>query len=326
VPLRALSAAEVERLLSVAAAVPLMGHAFESISAGSGRYPLRVHVPLRDGIGDGLVMPAYDGQDAFGLKLVTVIPRNPAAGLPAVRALYLLVRAVDGEPLMLCDGATLTAIRTGAASGLATDVLARPDSRRGAVIGVGAQARTQLLAILAVRPLQSVAVYARHVEAVERFCAGMEPLVEARLEPAASAEQAVEDADVIVTATTSAHPVFDGRALKPGTHVNAVGAYRAEMRELDSYTIAHASLFVDSREAALAEAGDLIIPMQEGVLSRDQISGELGEVLLKRRPGRTSSREITVFKSVGLAVQDIVAASELYRRAVDQQVGVEVEL
>ncbi len=324
--MRILSAAEVTRLLPVADAVPLMAQAFRLFSSGTGLYPLRVHLPLDDPTGDGLVMPAYDGAEGLGVKLVTVHPHNPAQGRPAVRALYTLVRATDGEPLMLCEVSALTAIRTGAASGAATEALARRDARSGALFGVGGQARAQILAVLAVRPLQRVAVYARDPAHVRDFCARLQPEVTARLEPAASPDEAVRAADVVITATSSATPVFDGRLLQPGAHVNAVGAYRRDLRELDTQAVARARVYVDSREAAWAEAGDLVIARDEGAIDASHVRGELGEVLNGTAPGRTADDEITLFKSVGLSVQDVVAAGELYRRAERDGVGTVVAL
>src|SRR5918911_2793177 len=184
--MRVVSAADVSQLLPVADAIPLMAHAFRLFSAGTGAYPLRSHLRLRNPSGDALVMPAYDGTDGLGVKLVTVHPHNPAHGYPAVRALYLLFCAGDGEPLMVCDGAALTALRTGAASGVATQVLALPDARRGALFGAGAQAETHLLAMLAPRPLGSVAVGARRPEHARAFCRRLEAVVTAHLEPTAA--------------------------------------------------------------------------------------------------------------------------------------------
>src|SRR5437764_3134692 len=324
--MRVVSAADVTRLLPMADAIPLMAHAFRLFSAGTGAYPLRTHLSLHDPSGDALVMPAYDGTAGLGVKLVTVHPHNPDHGYPAVRALSLLVRAGDGEPLMVCDGAALTAIRTGAASGVATQVLALPAARRGALFGAGAQAETQLLAMLSARPLESVAVVARRPEHARAFCRRLGTTVVARLEAAASADEAVRDADVIVTATSSYEPVFDGRLARPGAHINAVGAYRADMRELDPHVIARARVYVDSREAALAEAGDLLMPLRAGSIDEAHVRGELGEVLLSRVPGRERAEDITVFKSVGLAVQDLVAAMEIYRRARQHDVGTDVGL
>src|SRR5919197_2130099 len=285
--MRVVSAAEVTRLLPVADALPLMAHAFRLFSAGTGAYPLRTHVPLHDPPDDALVMPAYDGADGLGVKLVTVHPQNPDHGRPAVHALYMLVRACDGEPLMVCNGATLTALRTGAASGVATQVLALPDARRGALFGAGAQAETQLLAMLAARPLERVAVVARRLVHARDLCRQLGAAVAAHLEPAASPDEAVRDADVITTATSSCEPVFDGRLVKPGAHINAVGAYRADMRELDPYVMARARVYVDSREAALAEAGDLVMPLRDGTIDEAHVRGEPGVVLL----GKVRSRE-----------------------------------
>jgi ornithine cyclodeaminase len=180
--------------------------------------------------------------------------------------------------------------------------------------------------MLAVRALESVAVVARRPAHARAFCRRLDAAVAARLEPVASPDEAVRDADVITTATSSREPVFDGRLVKPGAHINAVGAYRADMHELDPHAIARARVYVDSREAALAEAGDLLMPLRAGTIDEAHVRGELGEILLGKVRGRESAEDITVFKSVGLAVQDVVAAMEIYRRARQHDVGIDVAL
>jgi ornithine cyclodeaminase len=227
------------------------------------------------------------------------------------------------------DGTHLTALRTGAASGAATDLLARPDARVAAIFGAGAQARTQLEAICTVRPIEKVWVYDTVPEAALAYVEEMKGHgrpVPTDVMVAASPAQAVGEADVICTATTSTTPVFDDAHLKPGVHINGIGSYTPEMQEVPAETVARARVVVDSRSASLAEAGDLIVPLAEGLITKAGIHGEIGEVAAGRISGRGSDQEITFFKSVGVAVQDVAVADLILRRAAEMGLGVEVDL
>lgn len=248
--------------------------------------------------------------EALAVKVVSVFPRNSQEGLPSLHAAVLVLDARTGRVMALLEGGALTAIRTGAASGAATDLLARPGSKVAAIFGAGVQARTQLEAICTVRMIQTVWVYDPIPARVEDFIAemaGQEPISK-DLRAAANPQQAVADADVVCTATTSLTPVFADADLKPGVHINGVGSYTPEMQEIPTETVARALVVVDSREAALAEAGDLIQPIQQGIISGEHIHAELGEIVLGRKQGRTHSEQVTFFKSVGVAVQDAVAS------------------
>lgn len=318
-----LSAADVRRALPMPAAIESQRRAFAALSAGAAELPLRaaVHVPAEDGV--SLVMPARVDDD-LGVKVVSVFPRNPARGLPTVHGLLVLLDAATGCPAAIVEAGSLTALRTGAASGLATDLLARPDARTGAILGTGAQAETQLLAVCSVRPLQRVQIFSRDPARVAAFLERMRPGVAADLVAAASAADAVRHAQVVCTATTSSTPVFDGRDLEPGAHVNGVGSYTTAMREVDSEAVRRAGrVFIDSRAAALAEAGDVVIPLREGVIAEADLV-ELGEVIAGKQPGRTAPEQLTFFKSVGVAVQDVTAAGELLRRARAMGLGTEI--
>jgi ornithine cyclodeaminase len=270
-------------------------------------------------------MPARAGS-GLGAKIVSVFPKNTARGLPTVHGVLILLEARTGRPAALMDATYLTALRTGAASGVATDLLALPGARTAAVLGTGAQAATQVLAACAVRPIARVRVFSRDSSHVAAFLARMQSEVPAALVAAASAAEAVRDADVVCTATTSATPVFDGRDLKPGTHVNGVGSYTPQMQEVDTEVVRRAGrVFVDCRAAALAEAGDVLIPLRQGVI-READLVELGAVAAGRHPGRTALEAVTFFKSVGVAVQDVAAGAEVLRRAREMNLGTEVEL
>jgi ornithine cyclodeaminase len=301
-----------------------MKAAFAELSTGKANTPLRTALPIPAVEGLALFMPAHAPSSGLGAKIVSVFPRNAEFGQPIIHGIVILLDAATGEPLALCDGAFLTAWRTGAASGAATDVLARPDAKTAALLGCGAQARTQALAIDAVRALDSLRVYALRADRVQQFIAEMQPQVRATLAAAPSSADAVRGADIVCAATTSPTPVFDGALLKPGAHVNGIGSYTLQMQEVDAVTVARARIFVDSRESALAEAGDLVIPQRAGQ-TRAEGWIELGEVVAGIKPGRQSPDEITFFKSVGVAVQDVAAAGAALAEARARRLGKEVE-
>jgi ornithine cyclodeaminase len=280
--------------------------AYRDVAAGRDRSPLRSHVALD--AGDLLLMPGVrDGGIGASVKLVTIVPGNVERGLPTLHAVVVWLDAATGEPLALMDGATITAMRTGAASGVATRLLARSDSATLAVIGAGGQAEWQIRAVLAARPIRRVLVHARSPEARAGFAERMTEAVGVPVEPAASAEAAVREADVVCCATTSTEPVFDAAWLRPGTHVNGIGAFHLGMVELPPELFARASLVaVDSRAAAMAEAGDVVAAIERGLLAETELV-ELGTVGRDWVESRAPDA-ITAFKSVGLAIQDVAAA------------------
>ncbi|HEX2142152.1 MAG TPA: ornithine cyclodeaminase family protein [Candidatus Limnocylindria bacterium] len=289
--------------------------AYRDVAAGRDRSPLRTHIALPSG--DLLLMPGMrEGAAGTSVKLVTVTPGNAAKGLPTVQAVVAWLDGETGEPTALLDGGTLTRMRTGAASGVATRLLARPDSAVLGLLGAGGQAAWQLRAVLAARPsIELVRVYSRTAASRQAFAAEMAAEVEGRVrvEAAASAEEAVRDADVVCCATTSSTPVFDAGWLATGAHVNGVGAFRLGMVEIPPPAFARAALVtVDSREAALAEAGDLVAALEDGLLAADAVE-EIGTVPASWAASR-EPEAITVFKSVGLAIQDVAAAELILSR------------
>lgn len=327
--LRVISAEDVRAALPMADAVRAMKDAYRQFSSGQADVPLRSRLEIPEVGGVSLFMPAFLHQSGdLAVKAVSVFPRNLERSLPTIHALVIVFDAQTGAPAALIEGATLTALRTGAASGAATDLLARPDSTILAVFGSGAQARTQVEAVCAVRRIAEVSIFSLDVEGAHRMQAELEARTAsgARWRVAPSAAEAVARADVICTATTSSTPVFADADLRVGTHINAIGAFTPEMQEIDPTTVARARIFVDSRVAALAEAGDLIQPLRRGLISEASIVGELGEVVAGTRPGRTGAKEITLFKSVGLAVQDAVAAGAILRRAEAEGLGSLIEI
>jgi ornithine cyclodeaminase len=255
---------------------------------------------------------------SLAVKVVSLFDHNSCRGLPRIQAAVLVLAPDTGQPVALLEGATLTAIRTGAASGLATDLLARRDARTTAILGAGAQARTQLEAVCAVRSIETVRVYDPDPAAAEAFVRDVAGQgVHVRL--ASNPREAVAEADVICTATTSRTPVFADADLRKGVHINAVGSYQPDVSEVPAETVVRARVFVDSREAALEEAGDLIQPIRQGAITPDHIRAELGELVLGRAAGRCAEDEVTLFKAVGVAAQDAVAAQAALDRA--QQLG-----
>lgn len=326
---RVLSSAEVREALPMAEAIEGMKTAFVQLSTGKAVVPLRGRVDVARHQGTTLVMPAFlQDTDDLAVKVVSIFPSNAARGEPVVYAMVLVLDAASGRPLAMMEGGTLTAIRTGAGAGAATDLLARLDAAVVAIIGSGVQARTQLEAVCTVRRIVEVRVYSpnpAHAAAFAEEMRGVDP-VPALVRAVADADTAVRDADIVCAATTATEPVFNGANLKPGVHINGVGSYAPNMQEIDAETVRRALVAVDSREAAGAEAGDLIIPLQTGLIASDHIHAELGEIIAGVKAGRSDDRQITFFKSVGVAVQDVVAGRIALRNALKRGLGSAVTL
>ena len=325
-----LNANEIRQALPMAAAIAAMREAFAALTQGTAQAPPRIALDPPGG-GTTLVMPALlDTGDARALsvKAVSVFPGNRAKNLPLIHAAVLLIDAETGKVDALLEGSSLTAIRTGAASGLATELLAKPGSRVAAIFGSGNQARTQLEAVCTVRPIKKVWICSPTPGNAETFAEQVAgrgwapPEVSCTRDP----REAVADADVICTATTSPAPVFDDRDLKPGVHINAVGSFQPHIREVPGETVARSRIFVDSREAALEEAGDILQPIDAGLIQADDILAEIGELVLEQAAGRTSDDQITFFKSVGVAVQDAAAARVVLESACRMGLGRTVDM
>jgi ornithine cyclodeaminase len=325
--IRILSAEDVRRALPMSRAIEAMRSAFGQLSANQADLPLRTRLQTDKGL--LLFMPTYLRQSReLGFKLVSLWANNPAKGLPAVIALAMVINPDTGQPQALINGEALTAIRTGAAGGLAADLLARPNAGIVAVFGSGVQARTQLEAVCAVRQVSEVRIFGNMPPAVEQFAAEVTNWPNApHVIIAGSRRDAVAGADIIITATTSDKPVFDGRDLSPGAHVTGIGSYTPQMQEIDEETVRRASkIVVDSLQACLTEAGDLIVALEKNIISKVDIHAELGQIVNGERPGRETYEEITFFKSVGVAVQDAAAANEVLRAAEAHGLGTLVEL
>jgi ornithine cyclodeaminase len=322
--MRILNAQDVRAAITMDEAIEAMRDGFIALSTGKARVPLRNSVNTPDGM--TLFMPAYlEGAASSAVKVVSVYPGNGHYGLPIIIAAVMVFDADTGQPLALMDGTYLTALRTGAASGLATQLLARPRAAVLGVIGAGAQARTQIAAICAVRPIREIRVYSR--SGADSFVAELShryPGINIRA--ARSASEALKGAEVLVAATTSATPVIKAEDVSPGAHINGVGSYTPQMQEVAAEIVTHARIVVDSRESAMAEAGDLLIPIRDGLMTPDAIYAEIGEIAAGLKPGRVSDSEITFFKSVGVAVQDAAVAARVITVAEAQNLGTMVNL
>jgi alanine dehydrogenase len=294
-----LDEAAVDRLLRMEEVIPAMERALADFSSGKAVQPVRTMLPVAEHKGFLGLMPAYTGT-ALGTKLVAFYPHN--TDVPTHHATILLFKPETGEPLVTMDGRLITEVRTAAVSAVATEFLARPDASVLAIIGSGVQARSHLEALRLVRDFREVRVWSPR-----RAAAFAE---EHGVRAAAAAEEAVRGADVVVTATTSPTPVLSGEWLSPGVHINAVGAPRPDWRELDDEVLRRSRVYVDSREAAQKESGD--------VIAAGEISAEIGEVTAGTKPGRRSAEEVTLFKSLGLAVEDVATAELIYHKAVEE--------
>jgi len=314
---------QIRELLQMAECIELMAAALSALAREEVYQPLRTIVRPPEARGLLGLMPAYRAgeQGAFGLKAICVFPENPAKGKDAHQGAVMLFSRETGELLALMNASEITAIRTAAVSAVATRLLAREEVQQLAIIGAGVQARTHLEALAAVRTIKHARVAARNSEHAQQLVREMQPKVGFPIDAVGTNEEAVRGADVIVTATSSLEPVINRDWISPGAHINAIGTHSPNSREIDGATMAVARIFVDRRESALNEAGDYLLAAKEGLITPESILGEIGELLIGRKTGRTSATEITLFKSLGLAIEDVVSADYLYQKAQSQNAG-----
>jgi ornithine cyclodeaminase len=307
---------EVEQLLTMRECIGVMGKALASLARGEVHNPLRSVVRAADAAGFLGLMPAFRGGEKplFALKEVCIFPGNPARGLDTHLGAVLLHSGETGELMGVMNASAITAIRTAAVSAVATRLLAREDARSLAIIGAGVQGRTHLEAIPLVRNIDDVRIVSRSREKAEALAGNGGRVVD-------SIEEAVRGADIIVTATSSREPVIKREWIGDGVHINAVGSSIAAARELDGATVAAASLFIDRRESTVKESGDYLGALREGAIGDDHIRGEIGDILIGKSTGRTSAGEITLFKSLGLAVEDLASAEFLFEKASREGTG-----
>lgn len=327
--IRLLDCSAVASIFTMEAALQMAKAAFLALDEGRAVMPERLATKVERHGGTHLSMPCYahdEKGDALSIKIATVFESNTARGLPTTMASLLLHNADTGELVSLMDAEYLTAMRTGAASALATQLLALPEVPVVTIFGAGAQAEAQLQGVAHVRHVQTAYVISRNPNRSKAFADRMSASLGVDVRPANNAREAVKASQVICAATTSKNPVFDGQDLQPGTHVNAVGAFRPDMCELDPEVLRQSLVYVDRLESAKTGAGDLIQAVQAGYLKWDQIAGELGGLVSHRLPGRTDHRLTTVFKSVGLAVQDVFAARWIFHEAEARGLGTQFSL
>ena len=322
--IRVLTCGDVRQAIPMKNAIEASKRAYSRLSSGRLEMPLRsrVHIPEHDGV--LLTMPAaLPDEGEMAVKLVTVFGNNPARGLPLIHAVVLVLDTENGQILSLMDGETLTAVRTGAGVGVATDILAPSESKTVAIIGSGKQAASQLDAVCTVREIQQAWVYSLNPEHAQDFAEEMSGVgsIPENVRAETSSAKAIKDADIVCTATTSTTPVISFGHLKIGAHVNAVGSFQPTMQEIDEETISKALVVVDSRESALVETGDIVTPLKHGLITPEHIHAEIGEIINGTKSGRSSLEQLTFFKSCGVAVQDTVTAVIALRNAERENLG-----
>jgi ornithine cyclodeaminase len=326
-PVRILSQAEVTALLPMNECIEVMDAVLRTLSEGGAQLPLRTVLRLPAGKGYFGVMPAQLSEpSSLGLKAIGVFPGNEGTRLDSHQGLVILFDPENGSPIAVMDASSITAIRTAAVSGVATRALARADAGDLALLGSGVQARTHLEAMLAVRPIRRIRAFGRNRERLLGFVRWAREQLAAEVETTATPRECVVGADLVCTVTASPTPVVQGDWLSEGAHINAVGSSIPTTRELDTRAVELGRLVVDRVESARHEAGDFLIPRQEGAITDAHILGELGDVLLGRLVARRGPSDITIFKSLGLAVEDLAAAHYVLGKARAAQVGLEAEL
>lgn len=325
-PIRLIKAGEIKQYYSMQQAIDAMHRAFSSLSSGDGFVPLRYVSKLPSNELLMLFKPAYVEKDKrVSVKFLTQRKNGFIRGIPTIQGIVLLIDAVTGEILSIMDGEYLTALRTGAASGLATRCFARKDAHVMALFGCGSQGRTQVEAIVCERDIQKVLIFDKNKDTAERFILEMKEKISTEMVYATDAS-VLKEADIICTATNATAPLFKKEDIKKGVHINAIGSFQPEMQELDPYLIKAAKVYVDQAESCLVESGDLIKPIRSGVIDQNHITGEIGDFCLNKIPGRESENEVTIFKSVGVAIQDFAVAGDIYNSSLKESFGQEISL
>lgn len=322
-----LSEKEVANLIDIDELIAALEQAHIQYSTGKAVMPVRLVVPLPQIQGRITSMPGYLNEDkALGMKLVTYFQDNPKQGLPSILATIMLFSSETGKMIAAMDGTYITTIRTACASAMATRSLANPETPVLGILGAGVQARAHIEALARVRKLARVRIYSPSGTSAAKIKSEMEAALGIPIEAVASAEAAVRDVDVLVTVTTAKEPIMKPEWLKAGVHINAVGSHRPDLRELDGATLAKAKVVVDSREAVMGECGDILLALKEKSVGENVIHAEIGEVLAGTKPARNSASEITLYKSVGIAIQDVATAQLVYRKALETKIGTTVEI
>ena len=322
-----LSEKDVRKLLNIEELIQALEQAHVQYSTGKAVMPVRLVVPLPQIQGRITSMPGYLTQDkALGMKVVTYFQHNSTQNLPAILATIMLFSADTGKMIAVMDGSYITAIRTACASAMATKALANPEAPILGILGAGVQARAHIQALYRVKKLQRIRIYSPSGTSAQSVKRELQSEAGVTIEVAASAKDAVRDSDLLVTVTTAKEPILKPEWLKPGVHINAVGSHRPDLREIDGATLARSKIVVDSREAILSECGDILLAIKEKSIPEHSIHAEIGEVLAGTKPGRTNASEVTLYKSVGIAIQDVATANLVYQKALNQNVGTNVEV
>lgn len=322
-----LSERQVQSLIDIEELIAALERAHIQYSTGKAVMPVRLVVPLPDIQGRITSMPGYLNEDkALGMKVVTYFQNNPKRNLPAILAAILLFSAETGKLIAAIDGTYITTIRTACASALATKALANPETAVLGVLGAGVQARSHIRALCRVRRVERIKIYSPSGASAAGVKEELEPEVGVPIETVNSAADCVRDSDLVVTATTAQEPILRSDWLKAGAHINAVGSHRPDSREIDAATLSRAKVVVDSRAAIMTECGDVLLALKEKSVSENVIHAEIGEVLAGAKPGRCGAGEVTLYKSVGIAVQDVATAQLVYRKALERKVGTNVAI
>ena len=322
-----LSEKQVQSLIDIDELIGALEQAHIQYSTGKAVMPVRLVVPLPQIQGRITSMPGYLNEDkALGMKVVTYFQDNPKQNLPAILATIMLFSSDTGKMIAAMDGGYITAIRTACASALATRTLANPDTPVLGILGAGVQARAHIQALTRVRKVSRIKLYSPSGKSARSIKQDLEKPCAIPIEVVDSAQAAVRDSDLLVTVTTAKEPIVKVEWLKPGVHINAVGSHRPDLREIDGATLKRAKVVVDSHDAVMAECGDILLALKEQSIGAADIHGEIGEVLAGAKAGRSSPSEVTLYKSVGIAIQDVAAAQLVYRKALERNVGTDVEI
>lgn len=322
-----LSEKQVQSLIEIAELISTLENAHVQYSTGKAVMPVRLVVPLPQIQGRITSMPGFLNENkALGMKVVTYFQENPRRNLPAILGTILLFSAETGKLIAVMDGSYVTAIRTACASAMATKALANAETPVLGILGAGVQARAHIEALTQVKKIERIKIYSPSGASAAGMKKDLESAMTIAIEATASAEDAVRDVDLLVTGSTAKEPIVKSAWLKAGVHINAVGSHRPDHREIDGATVARAKVVVDSREAIMAECGDILLAIKEQAISENHVHGEIGEVIAGTKPGRMSASEVTLYKSVGIAIQDVATANLVYRKALKRGVGTNVEI
>jgi len=322
-----LSEKEVQSLIEIDELTVALEQAHIQYSTGDAVMPVRLVMPLPQIEGRITSMPGYLNRDkALGMKVVTFFPNNPKQNLPTILATIMLFSAETGQMIAVMDGGYITAIRTACASVMATKALANPETPVLGVLGAGVQARAQIRALSQSRRFSEIKVYDISEASARRLQETLQKEAGIHIKLAQTALEAVQNSDLLVTVTTAKEPILKADWLKPGVHINAIGSHRPDLREIDGATLACSKIVVDSREAIMAECGDILLAIEEKAITADSLQAEIGEVLAGKKPGRTSPDQRTLYKAVGIAIQDVATANLVYRKALERKVGTHVEV